>query len=175
MDALAERYRDLTVVACEWRAMGLADPHDMADEVFARLDRRKDHGLQDLYRSIDKVVLVSFQRHSDGVNLLDRLRGGALIGSPSKRTPADDFLRALSNLRLRDRELLQLRFWDELTEDEAAEVLGLSIEQVRERLAKAGISYLKKLGRSHPDLAISDVVDTIKSIKPGLHRRGETL
>ena len=173
MDALAERYRDLAVVACEWRAMGLADPQEMADEVFARLDRRKDHGLQDLYRSIDKVVMVSFQRHSDGVNLLDRLRGGVIIGS-SKRSPADDLLRALSNLRGRDRELLQLRFWDELTEDESGEVLGLSIEQVRERLAKAGISYLKKLTRSHPDLAISDVVDTVKSIKPGIYRRGVT-
>ena len=77
----------------------------------------------------------------------------------------------MSNLRSRDRALLQLRFWDELTEDEAADVLGLTIEQVRERLAKAGINYLGKLTRTHPDLALSDVVDTIKSIKPGIHRR----
>lgn len=171
LDSLTERYRDLVVVACEWRAMGLADPDDMADEVFARLDPRKDHDLRDVYRSIDKVVIASFQRHSDGVNLFDRLRGGAMLGAPTKRTPADDFLKALSNLRGRERELLQLRFWDELTEDESAVVLGLSIEQVRERLAKAGLNYLRKLGRSHPDLAISDVVDTLASIKPGIHRR----
>ncbi len=50
-------------------------------------------------------------------------------------------------------------------------MLGLTIEQVRERLAQAGINYLGKLARTHPDLALSDVVDTIKSIKPGIHRR----
>ncbi len=69
------------------------------------------------------------------------------------------------------RQLLQLRFWDELDENEAAEVLGISIEEVRQRLAKAGMRYLNKLLRSHPDLAISDVIDTIASIKPGIYRR----
>lgn len=167
---MVARYRDLVVTACEWRAMGLADPHAMAEEVFSRLDPRKDHDLRDLYASIDKVVFASYQRYSDGMSVLDRLRGGAMVGR-TKRTPADDFLAALSNLRQADRQLIQLRFWDELTEDEAAEALGLTREAARERLARAGTRYLSKLGRSHPDLAISDVEDTIRSIKPGIYRR----
>lgn len=170
VDSLAERYRDLVVVACEWRAIGLADPQEMADEVFARLDERRHHSLADLYKAIDKVAMASFRRHAGKANVLNQFRIGLTTPAP-ERSPADDLLRALSNLRSRDRALLQLRFWDELTEDEAADVLGLTIEQVRERLAQAGINYLGKLARTHPDLALSDVVDTIKSIKPGIHRR----
>ncbi len=170
-DELEARYRSLVVAACEWRAMGLAEPDAMADEVFGRLGST-DHDLHDLYASIDKVVLASYQRFSDSLSILDRLRGGATIVGPRKqRTPADDFLHALSNLRQADRELIQLRFWDELDDTEAAEALRITPEVVRERLAKAGTRYLAKLGRSHPDLAISDIEDTIRSIKPGVHRR----
>ncbi|MGV8907352.1 MAG: sigma factor-like helix-turn-helix DNA-binding protein [Propionicimonas sp.] len=171
VEALSAQYHDLVVTACEWRAMGLADPHAMAADVFAALDERRDHDLKDLYRAIDKVVLSAYQHYSDKVSLIERLRLGTLLGGSGPRNPADDFLKALSNLRGKDRQLLQLRFWDELDEAEAAEVLGISIEQVRENLAKAGMRYLTKLSRTHPDLAISDVVDTIASIKPGIYRR----
>lgn len=170
VDDLRTQYHDLVVTACEWRAMGLADPHDMAAEVFNRLDERSDHGLRDLYKSIEKVVIVSFQRHAERTNLMDRLRGGVFIDRPP-RTPGDAFLKALSNLRGRDREILQLRFWDELTDAEAAEVTGLSVEQVRERLATAGTRYLSKLTGTNPDLNLSDIADTLRSIKPGIYGR----
>lgn len=164
------RYRNLVVTACEWRAMGLAEPDAMADEVFSRLDPRRDHTLRDLYAAIDKVVFASYQRYSDSISVLDRLRGGAVLVGP-KRSRSDDFLQALSNLRRADRELLQLRFWDDLDEDEAAEALGLTVEQIRERMVRAGTRYLAKLSRSHPDLTVGDIVDTLNSIKPGTHRR----
>lgn len=168
---LRARYLSLVVAACEWRAMGLAEPADMADEVFERLDPRRQHGLRDLYASIDKVVFASYQRYSDSISVLERLRGGAAIAGPRKRSSGDDFLLALSNLRRADRELIQLRFWDDLTDDEAAEVVGLTSGVVRERLAMAGTRYLNKLSRSHPDIALSDIEDTIRSIRPGVHRR----
>jgi hypothetical protein len=171
VETLRVRYRQLVVTACEWRAMGLADPEDMAEEVFTRLDPRRDHGFRDLYGAIDAVVIASYQRYSDGVSIIDRLRGGVLIGGPTKRNPADDFLVALSRLRQADRDLIQMRFWDELDEAEAAEVIRATPEVARERLAKAGTRYLAKLSRTHPDLAISDIEDTIRSIKPGVHRR----
>ena len=153
--------------------MGLAEPEAMAEEVFARLDPRKDYTLRDLYASIDKVVFDSYQRYSDQFSLLDKLRGGAMITGRGTRNPAEHFLTALSNLRQADRRLIQMRFWDDLDDDEAAEALGLTREAVRERLAKAGTRYLSKLGRSHPDLNLSDIEDTIRSIKPGVHRRFE--
>ncbi len=172
VDELRERYSDLVVPACEWRAMGLADPHDMAEEVFARLDSSSGHSLKDLYASIDKVVLATYQRYAGATSVLDKLRSGmVLVGPRSKRTPADDFLEALSNLRGADRNLIQLRFWDDLDDAEAGEVLGLNVEGVRERLARAGTRYLGKLSRSHPDLALTDVEDTVRSIKPGVYRR----
>ncbi len=171
-DALADRYRGLVVASCEWRAIGVADPQVMADEVFASLDPNRENGLRDLFVAIDKVVLASYQRFSDSISVLERLRSGAAIIGP-RRSPADDFLRALSNLRRADRELLQLRFWDDLAEDEAAEVLRLSIDEIRERMVRAGTRYLAKLARSHPDLSYADVVDTVRSIKPGVHRRFE--
>lgn len=171
VEALAANYHDLVVTACEWRAMGLADPHQMAADAFAMLDEHRDHTLRDLYRAIDKVVLAAYQNYSDKISIMDRLRMGAAFGSSGPRNPADEFLKALSNLRGKDRQLLQLRFWDDLDEAEAADVLGTSIEAVREHLARAGMRYLSKLTRSHPDLAISDIIDTLSSIKPGIYRR----
>lgn len=171
VEALAANYHDLVVTACEWRAMGLADPHQMAADAFAMLDEHRDHTLRDLYRAIDKVVLAAYQNYSDKISIMDRLRMGAAFGSRGPRNPADEFLKALSNLRGKDRQLLQLRFWDDLDEAEAADVLGTSIEAVREHLARAGMRYLSKLTRSHPDLAISDIIDTLSSIKPGIYRR----
>ena len=61
VEALAADYHDLVVTACEWRAMGLADPHQMAADVFAMLDERKDHTLRDLYQAIDKVVQAAYR------------------------------------------------------------------------------------------------------------------
>lgn len=171
VEALAAKYHDLVVTACEWRAMGLADPHQMTADAFALLDERRDHDLRDLYHAIDKVVLAAYQNYAGRISILDRFRLGAALGSPGPRRPVDEFLKALSNLRGRDRQLLQLRFWDDLDEAEAAEVLGTSIEAVRVHLAKAGTRYLTKLTRSHPDLAISDIIDTLSSIKPGIYRR----
>jgi RNA polymerase sigma-70 factor (ECF subfamily) len=171
VEAMAAQYHDLVVTACEWRAMGLADPHEMAAEVFAMLDERRDHTIRDLYKAIDKVVLSAYRNYSDQISIVQRFQMGTLLGRPTPKTAADEFVKALSNLRGKDRELLQLRFWDDLDEAEAAEVLGVNIETVRAHLAKAGMRYLNKLSRSHPDLAISDVVDTLASIKPGIYRR----
>lgn len=67
--------------------------------------------------------------------------------------------------------VLDLDTLDDLTDDEAAEVLGLSAGAVRERLATAGTRYLGKLSRTHPDIALSDIEGTIRSIRPGVHRR----
>lgn len=170
VDELRTEYHDLVVTACEWRAMGLADPHAMAAEVFDRLDERKSHGLRDLYSSIEKVVFVSFQRHAEQINLMERLRNGAFIERPT-HTANDSYLKALSNLRGRDRELLQYRFWDELTDEETAEVTGQSVERVRENLATAGTRYLAKLAKTQPDLNISDIADTLRGIKPGIYGR----
>ena len=39
------------------------------------------------------------------------------------------------------------------------------------RLATAGSRYLGKLSRSHPDLNLSDIADTLRSIKPGIYGR----
>lgn len=172
LDELRTRYHGLAVAACEWRAMGLADPLEMGAEVFRHLGPGPDFTLKELYRAIDKVVIASYQHFSDATSILDRLRNGMVMTGPrTRRTDADDFLDALSRLREADRKLIQLRFWDELDDAEAAAVLGLTVEGVRERLARAGTRYLAKLGRSHPDLALTDVEDTIRSIKPGVYRR----
>lgn len=172
LEELQSRYHGLAVAACEWRAMGLADPTEMGAAVFRHLGSGPDFTLKDLYRAIDRVVVAAYQSYSDATSILDRLRGGmVLVGPRTKRTPADDFLDALSMLREFDRRLIQMRFWDELDDAEVGEVLGLTVDGVRERLAKAGTRYLAKLGRSHPDLALTDVEDTIRSIKPGVYRR----
>lgn len=169
VDELRARYGNLVVTACEWRAMDLAEPRAMADEVFARLQPARDHSLRDLYGAIDKVVLATYQRHSDSMTVLDKLRSGA--ARRPERGPDDDYRDALSSLREGDRRLLQLRFWDELDEEETREVLGLSVEGVRERTDRAGKRYLAKVSRRHPEVTLGDVVSLLEGLKPGHHHR----
>lgn len=170
---LRDRYYDLAVASCEWRAIGIADPDAMANECFGILDPTKEQGLRHLFAAIDKVVTASYQRYAATQSLLDKLRSGATLTGPArgKRSPADDFLDALSRLKQSDRSLLQFQFWDELNDAEMAQVLRLGEAEIRDRLATAGVRYLAKLARTHPEVALSDVGDAVRSIKPGIHSR----
>jgi RNA polymerase sigma-70 factor, ECF subfamily len=52
-------------------------------------------------------------------------------------TYSDDVRAALTNLKARDREVLYLVLWDDLSHSQAAEVLGCSTNSVAVRLHRA--------------------------------------
>lgn len=174
VEELRDRYQGLVVTACEWRAMGLAEPKEMAAEVFSKLAPEDDLDLRSLYKAIDEVVFLAYQRHTGQFSVLDRLRAS---GGPirPKGPPSDEevYRTALSNLRTADKDLLQLHFWDELDDTETALVLRFDESELPERMARAGTRFLAKVNRKRPGVAISDVAGILRDLKPGLHHRFE--
>jgi hypothetical protein len=168
LEVLATRHRSLAVTACEWRAFGMADPERMADEVFQYLVGCDDPSFADFYAAVDEVVALTYARQAAKESTLDRLTRGMKVSRPG---PTDAMLLVLSNLRHKHRLLLQLRYWDGLTEAETAEALQLTPERFAERQAKAEERFMAKATRRYPELAGRAVGPLVSSAKPGTHRR----
>lgn len=177
MSSLAEfrdRYESLLVAACEWRAMH-AEPEPLAAEILNVLEVKDAPTLRAAYQVLDRVVMDSYVRHSDGRSILDRLRGQvvALPNAP-KDTPEEAKLRdAVSRLRRRDRDLLQRAFWDELSESELAEIEGVAVTEVVRRREEALNNYRKLIARHSPTSDPGMAARLLRSIKPGVHTRWE--
>lgn len=170
-----DRYGALVVAACEWRAMQ-ADPEVLAARVFAVLaDPAKTPDLPRAYRVIDKVVLDSYVQASASRSILDQLR---LERRPLPNAPVDDEVHAalrdaVTRLGGRDREVLQLAYWDELTEAEAAAVLGLDLDRFRDRRDRALDRYRGLLRRRVPSVDPDAASQLFRSVKPGRRTRWE--
>ena len=168
-----DRYEALVVAACEWRAMQ-ADPEVLAGRVFTSLrDQPAAPDLHTAYRVLDKVVLDAYMESSNSRSVLDRLRGDRTpVPNAPKDTKEEAQLRdAVSRLRRRDRELLQMAYWDELGERELAEVLETDIETVVVRRERALASYQALVRRLSPSTDPAEPSRLFRSIKPGLRTR----
>lgn len=176
IEGLAEfrdRYESLVVTACEWRAMH-ADPEALAERVFGVLrDQRAAPDLRGAYQVIDKVVLNSYVEFGASRSLFDRLKGGQLpVPNAPKDTKQEAELRdSVSRLRRRDRELLQMAYWDELSESELAEVLGTDTDTVLAQRARALEHYRSLVQRHSPTSDPSEPSRLFRSVKPGLRTR----
>jgi hypothetical protein len=173
LELLAARHRSLAVTACEWRAIGLADPDRMADEAFDQLLSESDPTLADLYDAIDRVVQLTYERHAAQLSIIERLSSNMTFERTSRRDP-NVLLDILSQLRNKHREVLQLRYWDGLSDAEASEVLRIDPAKLLERRAKAEGKFLSRVRKNHPEVIAPDVPELVASIKPGQHRREST-
>lgn len=169
VDQLRREYHSLVVTACEWRALGLYDPNELAELAFGAMRPGREYDLRDLYQAITKAVMTSFQRRAEQQGILEWLRSGATLQRPGFG-PTEEPLRALSHLREAERELLQYRYWDDLTIPEIAVVRRRSPERVEELLERALQRYAGKL-RSTPVTTRTEVEQLISGLKPGEHRR----
>lgn len=167
-DELRVLYAHLVVTSCEWRTIGMGDPSELAERVFVRLERAAEADLFDVYREIDKIVVLAYQDYSDRLGLLEKFRN---MGTPPPARPARQLLDALSKLNTGDRALLQRRYWDELDALELAESLHWPVEQALARLGRAEARFLAKARRARPDLEPAGVPAAVASLKPGEHRR----
>ena len=170
LELLAARHRSLAVTACEWRAFGLADPDRMADEAFDQLLADSDPTLADLYDAIGRVVQLTYERHAAQLSVLERLGSTMSLSRTSRRDP-NELLSILSQLRNRHREVLQLRYWDGLSDAETAEVLRSEDAKVVEWRTRAEARFLAKVNKNYPEVIALDVPELVASIKPGHHTR----
>ncbi len=108
-------------------------------------------------RDGDPEAFLRTVMYRDAVSWWRRRRREDLTGDLPERAGADDvgavsdrlvFERALARLTVRQRAVLVLRFFDDLTEARTAEVLGVSIGTVKSQTNAA----LKRLRELAPDL-----------------------
>lgn len=134
------------VAYCGWRAASASDAQDAAAEVFLIVWRRLDELPEGdgarvwLYATARKVLANQRRSSRRQAALRDRL---ALNGSPVVQEPSpsggEELLvhEALRRLRPRDREVLLLSEWEDLSPAQIAEVLGCAAMTARGRLHRA--------------------------------------
>jgi RNA polymerase sigma-70 factor (sigma-E family) len=130
--------------------LGADDPEDIAQEAFARFDQRRDRLPDDvnavaylrktvvnLTRSRLRHLRVS-RRHSPDIPLVESAEILAVLSDDRRRV-----IRALSTLTTRQRQVLVLRYWMDLSERAIAETLDIRPGTVKSTTSKA----LALLGR----------------------------
>lgn len=167
---LEQRYWPLVVTACEWRAFGVEDPEVIAGRVFADVEPRSSAGLATIFKAIEQEVARAYQNSAPSM-------GSGPLGLPAtwlRWAPADTrprALKALSDLPDRERRVLQLAYWDELTRAEISEVLKVDLVGVARRLDRAFDRFRTRLAKRDPDQPQDDLVAILKDLKPGPHHR----
>jgi RNA polymerase sigma-70 factor (sigma-E family) len=130
--------------------IGADDPEDVVQEAFARLHTRK-HVLRDLDSTLPylRATVVNLSRsrlrHLDVVRRhRDSIRhepAPADAHAPEQavvlREDQQEVLDALGTLPTRQREALVLRYWQELSVGDTAEVMGISPGAVKSHTARA--------------------------------------
>lgn len=152
-------HHSLLVTAAFNRLSDLDDAEEAVAEVFAaawrhRSDEVKSFMLPWLYATLRNVVGNEYRRRDRASRRV--LRVMAERGDEAVQ-PLDDeaiMLRQfVSKLRLEDRELIWMAYWEELTGEEMAEILGCSRSAVKVRLLRAR-------GRLRALLGLHDRIDS---------------
>ena len=132
---------------------------DCAAETFLVAWRRIDDvpggdgSLPWLYGVARKTLANEFRGNRRRKRLRDNLRGLTQGADPSpelvvvRRERDETVLQALASLRPRDREVLQLALWEELSHAAIAELLGCSTQAVTQRIYRATRKACKEYQR----------------------------
>ena len=88
-------------------------------------------------------ILVSLSDPFDSVNerglTIEDVTGDETPGTwerVAEEMEAEELRHAISKLSQKDRELLKMRFWDSMTHQEIAEVIGTSVQNINKRLQR---------------------------------------
>ncbi|MGB7860671.1 MAG: sigma-70 family RNA polymerase sigma factor [Acidimicrobiia bacterium] len=156
LETIYARHRDAIFAYCR-RRTNTTDAEDATSEVFSVALRRLDvvphepETLPWLYGVAFRVISHQWRSKRRYQRLLDTPSGSALRPTPTPETEAvrrvehELVERAASRLSKRDRELLRLVMWEELTHNDIAVLLGVRPESVRQRFHRAK----KRLAREY--------------------------
>lgn len=137
--AFYREYYSVTLATCMRRLGQRAAAEDAASEVFRvvwqRFTEKEDPDIAWLYAIIRNVIGNEYRRVRRADNGHKNLRL-----APPAHAHRDDALevrQAMMRLRLADRELLYMAYWEDLTAAEMGEILGISAGAVWVRLNRA--------------------------------------
>jgi RNA polymerase sigma factor (sigma-70 family) len=145
-DAVFASYSSDVVAYCGWRAASASDAQDAAAEVFLIAWRRLDELPEGdgarvwLYATARKVLANQRRSSRRQAALRERLalNGSPVVQGPSPSGGEEQLVHeALRRLRPRDREVLLLSEWEDLSPAEIAVVLGCGAITARGRLHRA--------------------------------------
>ncbi|MCL2802523.1 MAG: hypothetical protein FWD29_01000 [Micrococcales bacterium] len=173
--AFRAEYHTLVVAACEWRAMQ-ADPEVLAGRVFDRLAcQNAAPDLHQAFQLVQQVVDETYREDSGRRTIMEAIagsRGAPLPNEPADSQEAGALRQALAQLGRREREILQLAYWDELARPEIGLVLGLEAVAVETWLERAQARFALLAGRrTGIDATGADSPGLLRSIKPGNRSR----
>lgn len=137
----------MIVSAAYNRLNNLADAEEAAAEVF-RIAWHKRELLRDtqrlawLYATLRNVIGNEYRRRSRADRRNQRVKDELIIDTSDDdydRSDRIEVREAIAALAVPDRELIWMAYWEELTREEMAEVIGCSIASVRVRLYRARV------------------------------------
>ncbi|MGI9666171.1 MAG: RNA polymerase sigma factor [Acidimicrobiia bacterium] len=143
-----------------FRRLPSSDANDAVAEVFVVAWRKiddapeGDRALPWLYGISRNVVRNAHRSTRRSTELRRKLAGVATDDNPGPETQVvrsaehSEALEALATLRPEDQEIIRLRTWEELSNEEIASVMGLSVRAVESRLTRARRKLEKILSTS---------------------------
>jgi RNA polymerase sigma-70 factor, ECF subfamily len=147
------------------RRVGIEAAQEVVSETFLlawrRLDDVPDNALPWLYGAARRVVANEVRRRSRASRLDERVAAWSTAPDADQSDIVSDQLRvraALNGLSERDREVLMLANWEQLSGSEIATALGCSVAAAKVRLHRARHRFADLLGPEHPDLEIESVI-----------------
>ncbi len=141
MDLYRERYRTI-LTTIEHRVSSFETAEDLTEHVFTLAWERLQAGdgvdLRWLYTTARNVVGNEYQRRQRQLALLEKA-GENIITVPSadSEDQLSEVRRRIRNLDDEQRELIYMAYWEELTGDEIAQILGCTPATARKRLQRA--------------------------------------
>lgn len=145
-----------------FRRLPAADANDAAAEVFTTAWRRladapaADRHLPWLYGIARNVVSNATRGHRRAERLNVRLRNlrHHHVEGPEpeivRREAEHAVLAAMAHLRPADQEMLRLRTWEEISNEDIAEIFGLSVRAVESRLTRTRRKLARLLTEPEP-------------------------
>jgi RNA polymerase sigma-70 factor (ECF subfamily) len=135
-------YYQLLLTVAHQRLGSLTDAEDATAEVFrvawqAHV-KGTDLSLAWAYQTLRNVVGNEYRRRSRADALAERV--GIIDSVPDQPGPLEDAIvvrQRMEELSSSDRELIRMAYWEDLSRDEIAEILGCSAVTVRVRLLRA--------------------------------------
>lgn len=144
-DELFRTYHAVLVTAAYGRLSNVGDAEDAAAEVFAQAWRRRGESehvftIAWLYSTLRNVVGNQYRGRARHARRVERAERAEAHYRDLDVDGSDEVLEvraAVNRLERPDRELIWMAYWEDLTRDEMAEILGCSAATLRVRLHRA--------------------------------------